>query len=143
MLNIEKYKNEIRRIINYGDGFAFSNGKIESCVNTKCENCRFSGMNSCKTQKFDWLLEEHKEPREIDWDKDIDWERVPVNTPVIVWNYGNKYGVQSAMFVAKRKLSGYFAFLPNKNKNDDFKILSWDHCKLANFDDVERYRRKK
>lgn len=106
MLNIERYKDEIREI---GiDDFGVVNGKPVKCYSTNCGRCDFVEYVDCSDKTFNWLLEECKESRQIDWDNDIDWERVPVNTSVIVYDFVDDMS---------DPVRGYFAmYLPNSNR---------------------------
>lgn len=55
MLNVEKYKNEIKDL---NCRFALREGKIERCNPDNCRNCKFNdAINSCTTNKITWLLE--------------------------------------------------------------------------------------
>ena len=63
MLNAEKYKDEIKTIIeqvveNKEKGAV--NCKINSLTGVSCGN--HSGCNDCKLKALIWLLEEYKEP---------------------------------------------------------------------------------
>ena len=53
--------------------------EINTCRKVSCAQCLFYGQGSCEIAKKKWL-----DQPAIDWDKDIDWERVPVDTPVLV-----------------------------------------------------------
>lgn len=54
-------------------------GEIRTCSGLGCVDCLFHSVNSCRVGKMKWL-----DRPAIDWDKDIDWKKVPVNTPVLV-----------------------------------------------------------
>lgn len=60
MINAEKYQNELKEI---GEYFAVSkNGKMSHCSYSLCKECIFAKDNDCRTNAFNWLLEEYKEP---------------------------------------------------------------------------------
>lgn len=143
MLNIEKYKDEIASI---GIGvFAFDGRKTANCQEMECATCKFSpnlyGM--CDTKKLEWLCREYKEP-EIDWDNDIDWSRVPLDTDVFVNNIGShNIGMRSkfAIYIPMGSVQ-YRTFGTDENHSNATAIYSWRFCKLANPEDVEKYRKR-
>lgn len=143
MLNIEKYKDEIASI---GIGvFAFDGIKTANCLEMKCATCKFSpnlyGM--CDTKKLEWLCMEYKEP-EIDWDNDIDWSRVPLDTDVLVNNIGSRnIGMRSkfAIYIPMSAIQ-YHTFGAYENHSNATAIYPWQFCKLVNPEDVEKYRKR-
>ena len=69
MINGEKYKKELLKVINENvqDFIAFDirDNKIKNCTTIKCENCKFSSIKTgvlCTQTKLKWLLSEYKEP---------------------------------------------------------------------------------
>lgn len=62
MTNFEYYKDEIKKIADSDAPIAIRNGKIEKCVDGKCDNCGFYNYpEDCEAAKIRWLYEEHKE----------------------------------------------------------------------------------
>ena len=66
MLNAEKYKKEILKIVEEGYYFAVSKDRqyiVRSCAGFTCENCIFNGDNNCcyNLSRMKWLLSEYKE----------------------------------------------------------------------------------
>lgn len=53
-------------------------GEVLRCAETPCTLCLFRG-NECCEARLKWL-----DQPALDWDKDIDWKKVPVDTPVLV-----------------------------------------------------------
>ena len=57
--------------------------EIAHCLELKCENCLFSycynECHRCDVNRIKWLLAECVEP-------EVDWSKVPIDTPVLVSN---------------------------------------------------------
>ena len=91
MLNKEKYAKEILDIV-CQDGV--NPGVIDNipvnCLNTECHRCQFYDTY-CVGAFVKWANSEYKE-------REIDWNKVPVDTPIYVWDDGNTY---------KRYFAGY------------------------------------
>ena len=81
MLNKEKYAKEILDIVCSGDDIGKRNGHLYPCANVKCSDCEFNNEfnKSCNEEFTKWANSEYKEP-------EIDWNKVPVDTPVYVWD---------------------------------------------------------
>ena len=86
MLNIEKYKEMlvVKDIIS-PDKLALVQGQPHICDrNIKCRDCLFNHVGSpCSVSALNWLFTEYKEEKEVDWSK------VKVDTPILVRNDGN------------------------------------------------------
>lgn len=64
-------------------------GEIKTCCGLDCVNCLFYSADSddpCCERRMKWLDQSAFDP-----EKDIDWSKVPVDTPVIVWNKDGEY----------------------------------------------------
>lgn len=86
MTNYQRYKDDIERL---GDGkvaFDKSKNKIVGCaVLFACEDCAFyANRDDCTLNAMKWAAEEYKEP-------EVDWSKVPVDTPVLVSNDKNTW----------------------------------------------------
>ena len=116
MLNKEKYEKEILDIVcKTGDFPAVVKNRPDECGNIKCEYCDFNTMYSCREKFVEWANSEYKEP-------EIDWTKVPIDTPVYVWNdYGGN------------KLKRYFA---GYDKNND-KIIAFSGGQISWSADIE------
>lgn len=116
--------------------------EINTCRKVSCAQCLFYGQGSCEIAKEKWL-----DQPALDWDKDIDWEKVPVDTPVIV---ENKLGSKEYRRYFKEKDKFYITFDDGKTSwsayaeedNCGWETETWDTCKLARQEDVEKYRKK-
>ena len=96
MLNKEKYAKEIIEIACKGDCIGMKNGVLCPCdaINS-CKLCDFCNEETlCKESIKKWANSEYKE-------REIDWSKVPVDTPIYVWdkdNYNNKLPRHFASF---------------------------------------------
>ena len=93
MLNKEKYAKEILDIV-------CQDGTIPAVVNNvpikctdalDCYDCKFYYNDDCINAFIKWANSKYKE-------REIDWNKVPVDTPIYVWDDGNTY---------KRYFAGY------------------------------------
>ena len=114
MLNKEKYAKEILDIIcQDGVNPAVIDNIPVNCLNTECHNCQFYGIY-CVGAFVKWANSEYKE-------REIDWNKVPVDTPIYVWN--NNY---------KEKIQRHFAnFKDNIIRAFDNGKTSWTECNVS------------
>lgn len=109
--------------------------KAEACNRLDCVNCLFYGSDNCEKGKNEWL-----DQKAFDPEKDIDWSKVPVDTPVIVWN--SDFNQNNRYFAG---IDGeYFSAYSNGGTSWSSKgnTYYWNHCKLYRPEDVEKYRKK-
>ena len=104
------------------------------CCDTACRDCMFFGFG-CNSRKKKWLDQPVFDP-----EKDIDWSKVPVDTPVIVWNTDEEYrryfsGIKDGRFSAYADGRTSWSSITGN-------ICRWNHCKLYLPEDVEKYRKK-
>lgn len=114
--------------------------EIKNCGDVLCANCLFSTSDNCRKAKKDWLDQPAFDP-----EKDIDWERVPIDTPVIVWNssFGFDHVTRKRHFSGiKGGCFGAYDSGCTSWSSIDGRIYYWDHCKLYRPEDVEKYRKK-
>lgn len=69
MLNAEKYKNELLKVINENEqdfiAFDVRDNSIKNCTTMLCKDCKFSKTKAkvlCTQTKLKWLLSEYKQP---------------------------------------------------------------------------------
>ena len=110
-------------------------GKVKTCSKWDCVNCLFYESNDCIKAREDWLDQPALDP-----EKDIDWSKVPVDTPVIVWNTDEEYrryfsGIKNGCFSA-------YADGRTSWSSITCQIGYWNHCKLYRPEDIEKYRKK-
>ena len=121
MLNKEKYAKEILDIACAGHGIAKQNGHLQSCRCTVCSKCDFNTDSDCSKEIQKWANSEYKEP-------EIDWNKVPVDTPIYVWDDGRTY---------KRHFAGYdkinnmiIAFDNGGTSWSSVTTTKWDNAKI-------------
>ena len=63
MLNAEKYKDEIQKLLDRGYGIAMNKKtkKVANCKETRCNNCAFDSLKSCAYEIEKWLISECRE----------------------------------------------------------------------------------
>lgn len=135
MLNKEKFAKEIIEIVVNGRCVSIVNGKPCSCCNTFCDNCDFR-CETCTKEFKEWANSEYKEI-------EIDWERVPVDTPVLVWNYDKKY--KKKRYYAGRDETKFMTFYFGATSwscNSDEETTFWSNCELVRKEDIQKYRKR-
>ena len=138
MKNREKFEKEIMDIACSGHSIAFDKkaNKLTACNKINCSECAFcsSSTTNCLDKIKEWCESEYKEP-------EVDWSKVPVDTPVLVRNDESDrwYNRHFAYF----EYGKVFAY--------DFGATSWSadkshictsacrYAKLANEEDISKY----
>lgn len=114
-------------------------GKVLKCENLPCRLCLFcESGNRCGEARIKWLDQPAFDP-----EKDIDWAKVPVDTPVIVWNVAEK----CKRYFSKKLYDAGFDFETFANGKtswtaDGCEYEGWPHCNLYRPEDIEKYRKK-
>ena len=125
MLNKEKYAKEIIDIACSGDSIGMRNGVLCACNSIgNCIYCDFYGNKTiCEIAIKDWANSEYKE-------REIDWSKVPVDTPVYVWENGDSD-------IYKRYFAGYdkknnmiIAFDKGGTSWSSAITTKWDNAKI-------------
>ena len=128
MLNKEKYAKEILDIACNGDSIGMRNGVLCACNSIgNCIYCDFYGNKTiCEIAIKDWANSEYKEP-------EIDWDKVPVDTPIYVWDNGDTY----KRYTHKRYFAGYdkknnmiIAFDKGGTSWSSAITTKWDNAKI-------------
>lgn len=139
MLNREKFAKEIMDLALEHTTLAITaDGKICGCRDISCFDCKFyKPVNfNCRTAFKDWLDSEYKEPG-------IDWENVPVDTPVLVRNNGNENPKRRHFkrVNPNAKLFNYETFPDGKTSwtNERHTPEDWVCCELAREEDKRKY----
>lgn len=136
MKNKEFYLDEILDLISNGCSVAIKNGVPTICGCT-CEGCccfdklDATGSWECKKENIKkWANEEHVE-------YEVDWEQVPVDTPIYVWNDEDE-GKTKAHFAQAEEddfILYIYAWDGGKTSftcgNSRVKMTEWDHIELA------------
>ena len=140
----ERMKEVLRISATDGSWGLDKDGKLFPCSKLNCsEKCIFSDKTSCREEREKWLNAEYEEPKEIDWDNDIDWSRVPVDTPVLVKLFESDEWMERHF--AGKDGQHYLTWLNGKTSftaYGKFTSLPWNFCKLAREEDIEKYQKK-
>ena len=125
MLNKEKYAKEILDIVCSGNVVGKRNGHLCPCANIHCSDCEFNKCDTsiCNEEFTKWANSEYKE-------REIDWSKVPVDTPVYVWENGDSD-------IYKRYFAGYdkknnmiIAFDKGGTSWSSAITTKWDNAKI-------------
>jgi hypothetical protein len=145
MINAEKYKNELLKVINENeqDFIAFDDRdkSIKNCTAMVCEDCKFSRAKAkvlCTQTKFKWLLSEYKEPTKLNR---LEYELLKF------WNVGGyKYIARDRdkrLFVYKekpsKKYSCWGSMYGHHMLNDFvtlFQFVKWEDKEATSIKDV-------
>lgn len=90
MTNYEKYKKEVDIIFDKNSLVAVdrNTNKLSTCHDSTCEDClffrKYNNGTHCTLSCVKWLVAEYVEP-------EVDWSKVPVDTPVLVSNDGKEW----------------------------------------------------
>ena len=124
MLNKEKYAKEILDIICSGHDIGKQNGHLCSCANVKCHDCEFNEYNtSCSEEFAKWANSEYKEP-------EIDWNKVPVDTPIYVWD-NNDNRTYKRYFAGYDKINNIIiAFNDGATSWSSITTTKWDNAEI-------------
>lgn len=89
--NKEYYKEELLDFLINGNRFALQKEthELASCEKTRCTKCCFFANGSCADNRRKWLNEEYVEPEYVEPEPEIDWSKIPVDTPILVRNNNN------------------------------------------------------
>ena len=121
MLNKEKYAKEILDIVCSGNDVGKRNGHLYPCANVKCSDCEFDKCDTsvCNEEFIKWANSEYKE-------HEIDWNKVPVDTPILI---------TYSCYTLKRHFAKYYNktiyFYPDGTTSwsfnqDSSQLISWD-----------------
>ena len=122
-----------------GHSIAFDteSNKLTNCQDINCTRCAFSMVSSkgsCRDRIKVWCESEYEEP-------EVDWNKVPVDTPVLVKNYkyeqiwSNRYFANYRDGIVYTYPNGTTSWSANKNAS----FVAWEYAKLANEEDVRKY----
>lgn len=135
--NYEHYKNEIIKGL-----LASGSCKFKKRYILKSGECPALSCSECEAKTEKWLEALYEEPR-----VEIDWEKVPNDTPVYVSDY-NEYPTDEKNL--RRYFSAYF-----KDNEEPFEVwgegktsfttsitTSYKYCSLARKEDIEKYKKE-
>ena len=136
--NYEHYKDEIINAIIYGAVCEFKRRYIIESVNCDYEN---GSCTACDRKTKKWFNASYEEPK-----LEIDWEKVPNDTPVYVSDY-NECPTDTSLY---RHFSTYFknshapfeVWAEGKTSFTTAKVFTYRYCSLARKEDIEKYAKK-
>ena len=139
MTNGEHYAEKLMDFACVNMSFAVNqDGRLDRCDSIPCDDCRFYVENSkdCSDYRREWIKQEYVPT--------IDWTKVPVDTKVWVKDGDNSWVREHfAKYDGGRVytyLYGKTSWSFGRDKSDY--IDSWDEAKLADPEDIEKYRIK-
>ena len=135
--NYEHFKNEIVKVLFVKEGSC----KFKKEHILKSGECSTLACSECDAKTEKWLDAPYEKPK-----VEIDWEKVPVDTPVYVSDF-NTHPYENSIY---RYFSGYF-----KNNEEPFEVwdegkasfttsktISYKYCSLARKEDIEKYKKE-
>ena len=117
MKNFEKYEDEIRK---FKDGNFCKDFVIPHIL--KKDDCAGIYCSECISRQLLWYLEDYEEP-------EVDWNKVKVDTPILVSNSEN--GDWYRRYFAKYKNGKVFAWSDGRSSWNETDVRAWDCAKLA------------
>ena len=117
MKNYEKYADEIRAY--KGKNFCYSFIKPNIL---KTDNCSDTTCSTCQMIQMLWLLEEYEEP-------EVDWSKVPVDTPILVKQGEN--GTWIERHFAEYKNGIIYTWKDGHTSWTEDSMTGWKYAKLA------------
>ena len=120
MTNYEHYKKQIEKFTRMGQKVAVKKdtNEIIPCADIGCGGCLFGAYDSCTEKSMSWADAEYIEPEE----KEIDWTKVPIDTPILVRNS-----------ICSDWVRNHFA-----KYEDDF-VCAWEGGKTSYTTNTKRY----
>ena len=123
MLNKEKYAKEILDIVcQDGVNPAVIDNIPVNCLGTKCHRCQFYDTY-CVGAFVKWANSEYKE-------REIDWSKVPVDTPIYVWD-NNDNRTYKRHFAGYNKVNNMIIAFDDKGTSwSSATTTKWDNAKI-------------
>ena len=123
MLNKEKYAKEIIDIVCSGKEIGKQNGHLQPCADTNCYNCDFNTDLGCVEEFQKWANSEYKE-------REIDWNKVPVDTPIYVWDNNDNITYKRYFAGYDKKNNMIIAFDKGRTSWSSETTTKWDNAKI-------------
>ena len=117
MKNYEKYADEIREF----EGASFCNQFVIPRI-LKSEDCGGVFCDKCRMCQLLWLLEDYEEP-------EVDWNKVEVDTPILVRNCEDVKWVRR--YFAEYKDGVVYAWNCGRTSWTEDCMTGWKYAKLA------------
>lgn len=125
MLNKEKYAKEIMDLALKHDTVALVDGKVCSCNGIiDCNKCFFNANwpSNCDRNFIEWSNSEYKET-------EIDWSKVPVDTPILVWDFDKD--IPRKRHFAYFKDNNIYAWSDGLTSYTASEVTKWKNAKIA------------
>ena len=125
MLNKEKYAKEIMDLALKHDTVALVDGKVCSCNGIiDCNKCFFNTdwSSNCDRNFIEWSNSEYKET-------EIDWSKVPVDTPILVWDFDKD--IPRKRHFAYFKDNNIYAWSDGLTSYTTSEVAKWKNAKIA------------
>ena len=124
MLNKEKYAKEILDILcQDGVNPAVIDNIPVNCLSTKCHSCQFYDTY-CVGAFVKWANSEYKE-------REIDWSKVPVDTPIYVWDNCDNGSTYKRYFAGYDKINNMIIAFDNGGASwSSVTTTKWDNAKI-------------
>lgn len=125
MLNKEKYAKEIIDIVcETGSNPAIINNAPIKCDDAQCSECKLYYCNSCARGFAKWANSEYKE-------REIDWNKVPVDTPIYVWDNLDNSSTYKRYFAGYDKIDNMIIAFDNGGTSwNSVTTTKWDNAKI-------------
>lgn len=125
MTNYEHYKEQIDKITRLGWRIAIDkDGEPHACSEINCNDCLSDGSD-CYKIVSEWADKEYIEP-----EKQVDWSKVPVDTPILVSDDNRRW---EHKHFAKYENGYVYAWANGMTSFTviDFHSCTWKYAKLA------------
>jgi hypothetical protein len=125
MLNKEKYAKEILDIVcETGSNPAIINNAPIKCDDAQCSECKLYYCNSCARGFAEWANSEYKE-------REIDWNKVPIDTPIYVWDNLDNSSTYKRYFAGYDKINNMIIAFDNGGTSwNSITTTKWDNAKI-------------
>lgn len=127
MTNYEYYKEQIEKFTRLGIPFALNKEtkKFDICYNIECADCMFCDALICADSKIKWADAEYIEP-------EVDWSKVPVDTPVLVRDSSVRGWIKRHFEEYKNgKVFAFDGGYTSWSLENISNVVSWKYAKLA------------
>lgn len=132
--NLEHYRIELLQLgaLSFSN-FALKNGKPTRCTNAHCQGCDIEENANCIAELTKWLVSEYVEPP-------ADWEKVKVDTPVLVRQDENeewqkRYFARTGKFDGKNYVYTFIGGRTSWSADSNNEIAPWKQAKLADLEE--------
>lgn len=128
MKNKEKFAEKIIDIALHGGLIAIQNGAPVDCVTIDCTKCDMYKSENCCDSLNEWLEAEY-----VPLEEEVDWSKVPVDTPILVRDAECErwYKRHFAMYENERVYAwGYGSTSWSLEWNAN-RAIPWNYAKLA------------